>query len=158
MPLNWERLENIIQFSEVTESGVVSRNRSSLTGQTGADGTAATLFQFMMHWCVNSSRGDVSGTLRSAPTAKVDDEQGANPLNKSKPKGPQTLVFMYTGEVSHIIKGSGYEVCKGGWCCNKEWHRFEMSRSQGSGMGTVQVQTQLVNISCEEKKKKYVSQ
>ena len=95
MPLNWERLENIIQFSEVTESGVVSRNRSSLTGQTGADGTAATLFQFMMHWCVNSSRGDVSGTLRSAPTAKVDDEQGASHLvNDTKVHGGNDPVIL----------------------------------------------------------------
>ena len=99
---------------------------------------------------------DVKGNCALA-LIEVDDEQGANPLNKSKPKGPQTLVFMYTGEVSHIIKGSGYEVCKGGWCCNKEWHRFEMSRSQGSAMGTVQVQTQLVNISCEEKNELRIS-
>jgi hypothetical protein len=93
---------------------------------------------------------DVKGNCALA-LIEVDEPADTNPLNKTKPKGPQTLVFMYTGEVSHSIQGSGYEVCKGGFCCNKEYHKFELSRSQGSGMGTVQVQTQLVNISCEEK-------
>ena len=53
---------------------------------------------------------------------EVADGVDANPLNKGNPKGPQTLVFTYTGEVDRTLRGSGYEVCKGGMCCVKEYH------------------------------------
>ena len=65
---------------------------------------------------------------------EVADGVDANPLNHRNPKGPQTLVFTYTGEVDRTLRGSGYEVCKGGMCCVKEYHEFEMSRGQKSGI------------------------
>ena len=81
---------------------------------------------------------DVSGNCALA-LIEVEDETDANPLNKRKPKGPQTLVFMYTGEVEHTIRGSGHEVCKGvtgcaALCCKEiESHSYTMTRRQSSG-------------------------